>query len=69
VIDSRRGANFITPILKPKKHKAAAQTGFVFDEGKGLSTNEQQYDPTSIINEVRRQWTRGAPSPIPVSGR
>jgi len=25
----------------------------VFDEGKGLSTNEQQYDPTSIINEVR----------------
>ena len=27
--------------------------GFVFDEGKGLSTEEQQYDPTSIINEVR----------------
>ncbi len=25
----------------------------VFDEGKGLSTKEQQYDPTSIINEVR----------------
>lgn len=35
------------------KRKAAAQTGFVFDEGKGLSTKEQQYDPTSIINEVR----------------
>jgi type III restriction enzyme len=44
---------FITPIPKPKKHKAAAQTVLVFDEGKGLSTNEQQYDPTSIINEVR----------------
>jgi type III restriction enzyme len=26
----------------------------VFDEGKGLSTKEQQYDPTSIINEVRQ---------------
>ena len=26
----------------------------VFDEGKGLSTGEQQYDPTSIINEVRQ---------------
>src|SRR6266851_2857200 len=50
---SPRRAKFITPIPKPKKRKAAAQTGFVFDEGKGLSTKEQQYDPTSIINEVR----------------
>ena len=25
----------------------------MFDEGKGLSTKDQQYDPTSIINEVR----------------
>jgi type III restriction enzyme len=25
----------------------------LFDEGKGLSTKEQQYDPSSIINEVR----------------
>ena len=36
-----------------------------FDEGKGLSTQEQQYDPTSIINEVRRQvdqW-RALPEP------
>ena len=44
---------FITPIPKPKKRKAPSQAGFVFDEGKGLSTKEQQYDPTSIINEVR----------------
>ena len=53
IIETRRSAKFITPIPKPKKRKAAAQTGFVFDEGKGLSTKEQQYDPTSIINEVR----------------
>src|ERR1700676_4104673 len=53
VIDQRRRAKFITPIPKPKKRKAATQKGFVFDEGKGLSTAEQQYDPTSIINEVR----------------
>jgi type III restriction enzyme len=52
-IERRRSAKFITPIPKPKKRKAAAQSGFVFDEGKGLSTKEQQYDPTSIINEVR----------------
>src|SRR6266567_505389 len=65
IIDLRRSAKFITPIPKPKKRKAAAQTGFVFDEGKGLSTKEQQYDPTSIINEVRRNvdaW-RTLPNP------
>jgi type III restriction enzyme len=53
IIEHRRSAKFITPIPKPKKRKAPTQTGFVFDEGKGLSTKEQQYDPTSIINEVR----------------
>ena len=55
IADSRRSAKFITPIPKPKKRKASkAQMGFVFDEGTGLSTEEQQYDPTSTINEVRR---------------
>jgi type III restriction enzyme len=53
IVENRRGAKFVTPIPKPKKRKAAAQTAFVFDEGKGLSTKEQEYDPTSIINEVR----------------
>jgi type III restriction enzyme len=62
-LEIRRQADFITPIPKPKKRK---QTGtFVFDEGKGLSTKAQQYDPTSIINEVRSLvdiW-RSLPSP------
>jgi len=66
IIDRRRPADFITPIPKPKKRKAAAgQAGFVFDEGKGLSTEKQQYDPTSIINEVRgyvEAW-RALPNP------
>src|ERR1700693_4641184 len=35
IVETRRGAKFITPIPKPKKRKAAAQTGFVFDEGEG----------------------------------
>lgn len=61
ILDKRRRAEFITPIPKPKKRRAAPadQQGFVFDEGKGLSTKDQQYDPTSIINELRRhvdQW-------------
>ena len=54
-IDKRRRAEFITPIPKPKKRKAApSQQDLVFDEGKGLSSKEQQYDPTSIINEIRK---------------
>jgi len=54
IVDSRRRAEFITPIPKPKKRsKSAKQEEIVFNEGKGLSSAEQQYDPTSIINEVR----------------
>jgi len=54
IIETRRRAEFITPIPKPKKQKAN-QTALIFDEGKGLSTEKQQYDPTSIINELRYQ--------------
>lgn len=56
IVETRRRVAFITPIPKPKKHKKTAQQqdAFVFDEGKGLSTKDQQYDPTSIINEVRQ---------------
>ena len=55
VLNFRRKANFITPIPKPKKRRksAADQDEMVFDEGVGLSTKEQQYDPTLIINKVR----------------
>ncbi len=54
IIYRRRAADFITPIPKPKKRRASSnQADLVFDEGKGLSTEKQQYDPKSIINEVR----------------
>ena len=66
IIERRRRAEFITPIPKPKKRKIPVQQEeIVFDEGKGLSTKKQQYDPTSIINEVRQNvdsW-RALPSP------
>lgn len=66
IIDKRRSAEYITPIPKPKKQKASVeQKGFVFNEGKGLSTEEQQYDPTPIINELRihvNKW-RSIPNP------
>ena len=66
IIERRRRAEFITPIPKPKKRKGPSkQQDLVFDEGKGLSTQEQQYDPNPIINELRRhvdQW-RALPNP------
>ena len=37
----------------------------MFDEGKGLSTEEQQYDPTPIINEVRSHVERWRNWPNP----
>ena len=55
ILESRRRAQFLTPIPKPKKRKVPArQEEMVFDEGKGLSTKRQQYD-NSILNEVRQQ--------------
>lgn len=56
IVESRRAASFVTPIPKPRKRKAAAaQQAIVFDEGVGLSTAEQQYDATSIVNVLLRQ--------------
>ncbi len=61
IIERRRRAEFITPIPKPRKRRGSAerQQHLIFDEGKGLSTQAQQYDPTPIINELRHyvdQW-------------
>lgn len=56
IIESRRKAQFITPIPQPKKRKGAKVQGeLLLDEGKGLSSLDQNYDTTSIINEVRSQ--------------
>jgi type III restriction enzyme len=67
IIESRAQGRVITPIPKPRKRKEqASQSDLVFDEGKGLSTEKQQYDPTSaVINELRYfvdQW-RGLSNP------
>ncbi len=66
IIESRRKADFITPIPKPKKRKGSAeQPEFVFDEGHGLSTEAQQYDPNPLINELRKQLEKWRSSPNP----
>jgi type III restriction enzyme len=65
-LQTRRRAEFITPIPKPRKRKGTGvQEAIVFNEGSGLSTATQQYDPTSLINELRGQvdaW-RALPNP------
>jgi len=65
IVESRRRAEFITPIPKPKKRKQTKQQEMVFDEGIGLSTAEQQYDPTPIINALRTEVDKWRSWPNP----
>jgi len=66
IIETRRRAEFITPIPKPRKRKdIGTQQKIVFDEGEGLSTQEQQYDHTAIINAVRQQVDQWRTLPNP----
>ena len=60
IVGSRRPAQFITPVPKPRKRrgKAEEQTAVLFDEGRGLSTERQRYEHTALINSVRRQVDR-----------
>jgi len=62
IIENRRSAKYIMPIPKPRKRKdSEKQQQLILDEGKGISTQEQQYDPTPIINELRYyvdQWRK-----------
>lgn len=64
IIERRRRSEHITPIPKAKRRRSE-QRDLVFDEGKGLSTEAQQYDPTPVINELRHRvdaW-RALPDP------
>ena len=68
VLDGRRSAKFFTPIPKPRrgsKGAASTQESFVFDEGKELSTQEQQYDAATIVSEIRSNVDRWRTLPNP----
>ncbi|MDQ2680165.1 MAG: DEAD/DEAH box helicase family protein [Candidatus Eremiobacteraeota bacterium] len=63
-VAGRRSPRFISPIPKPKK-QSPKQSAIIFDEGKGLSTEDQQYALASVIGELRTQldlW-RARPNP------
>jgi len=68
VIEYRRTAKFVTPIPKPRKRKGkdqGVQAEMLLDEGHGLSGEDQKYDATSRINEIRQavdDW-RTIPNP------
>jgi type III restriction enzyme len=60
VIETRRAAKFISPIPKPRKQKGKAkQADLALYEGP--SGEDQKYDPTPVINELRwhvEQWRK-----------
>jgi type III restriction enzyme len=66
IIEMRRRSDLITPVPKPKKRRQNQKQGsLVLGGDDGLSTEEQEYNPTPIINEVRtyvEEW-RKLPNP------
>ncbi|HNB45784.1 MAG TPA: DEAD/DEAH box helicase family protein, partial [Burkholderiaceae bacterium] len=57
--DQRRKAEFITPIPKAKKQKGLGTQASLLPGDESLSTAEQAYDHTALINRVRQtvdQW-------------
>ena len=54
IVESRRKSDLITPVPKPKRQKGGkGQASMVLGGKDSLSTEEQEYNPTPIINEVR----------------
>ncbi|MCF8109767.1 MAG: DEAD/DEAH box helicase family protein, partial [Desulfohalobiaceae bacterium] len=65
IIERRRNAEFITPIPKPRKRKKSKEKWLKLLTDEGLSSQEQQYNPTSIVNRLRPlldEW-RSLPDP------
>ena len=67
ILETRRRSELITPVPKPRKRRrrGRGQAELVFDSGDGLSSADQEYNPTPIINEIRgyvEDW-RALPNP------
>ena len=53
--ERRREAKFVTPIPKPRRKRSRGeQEELVFGDGQGLSSQDQQYDVTGNVSEIRR---------------
>ena len=54
LLETRRRSELITPVPKPKKRRQSkAQLSMTLDAGDDLSSADQEYNPTPIINEIR----------------
>ena len=66
ILNGRRSAEFISPIPKPKLTKVSAQQARLeLNNGSGLSDEDQLYDVSASVNEIRGRvdnWRR-LPSP------
>jgi type III restriction enzyme len=64
--DGRRLSKLISPVPKARKKQGKSQQGaFVMPDASDLSTDDQEYNPTWVINEIRSYvaaW-RGLPNP------
>jgi type III restriction enzyme len=66
--DGRRKSELITPVPKPRKRKGKTskdQRSLDLHGDDGLSSEEQEYNPTPIINEIRSHvgtWRKLAPA-------
>ena len=55
VLHSRRRASFVSPIPKPRKRmQTAQQTEMLLGDGNKISTADQQYIVSDMINQVRQ---------------
>lgn len=58
ILDSRRPADFVTPIPQAKKRKDSPKQGHLDMAPGEASHDAQEYDPRSIINEIRNEVER-----------
>ena len=66
IIETRRRSDFYTPVPKAKKQKQGSkQKSISFEDEMGLSTADQEYNPTPIINEIRANVERWRALPTP----
>ena len=63
--ERRRESSYITPVPKPRKQRGRPAQGSMTLGVEGLSTAEQEYDPTPIINEIRRRVDAWRELPTP----
>ena len=72
ILDRRRQVTFISPIPKPKKQKKQTeqQRQIVYDEAaRALESDDEQYDLTAFISNVRHRVDRWRELPDPASWR